>query len=59
MCANAFCGTNHQLFGTDFPMADVTMVERVIRSINEMDITGTERQKIFADNARKILKLNL
>ena len=55
MCANAFCGTDHQLFGTDFPMADVSMVQRVIRSIDEMEITDKQRQMIFGDNVKKIL----
>jgi predicted TIM-barrel fold metal-dependent hydrolase len=57
MCANAFCGAGHQLFGTDFPMADVSMVQRVIRSIDEMEITDRERQMIFGDNVKKILRI--
>jgi hypothetical protein len=59
MCANAFCGVDHQLFGTDFPMADIDMVKRVIRSIDEMDITDIDRRKIYADNARRLLRLTL
>jgi len=58
-CANAFCGADHQLFGTDFPMADPSMVKEVIRSINEMNLTDTDKQRIFADNARRMLRLNL
>jgi aminocarboxymuconate-semialdehyde decarboxylase len=58
-CANAFCGADHLLFGTDFPMADPSMVREVIRSINEMNLTDAERQRIFADNARRILRLTL
>jgi predicted TIM-barrel fold metal-dependent hydrolase len=59
MCANAFCGADHQLFGTDFPMADASMVKRVIGSIDEMGITDMERQKIYSDNIRGILSLTL
>ena len=58
-CANAFCGADHQLFGTDFPMADPSMVKEVIRSINEMNPTEAERERIFANNARRILRLTL
>jgi predicted TIM-barrel fold metal-dependent hydrolase len=57
MCARAFCGVDHQLFGTDFPMANESMVETVVRSINEMDISGAEKQKIFAGNIMSLLKL--
>jgi predicted TIM-barrel fold metal-dependent hydrolase len=59
MCANAFCGTNHQLFATDFPMADYAMVQRVIRSIEEMDIIEADKRKIFVDNAMRILHLKI
>lgn len=57
MCARAFCGVEHQLFGTDFPMANESMVERVIHSIEEMNVTNSEKQKIFADNIKSLLKL--
>jgi predicted TIM-barrel fold metal-dependent hydrolase len=56
-CAKVFCGVDHQLFGTDFPMANESMVERVIHSIDEMDVTNAEKHKIFADNVRSLLKL--
>ena len=59
MCANAFCGADHQLFGTDFPYADTDMVKRVIRSIDEMEITDAERRKIYADNARRLVRLTI
>jgi predicted TIM-barrel fold metal-dependent hydrolase len=59
MCARAFCGVDHQIFGTDFPMADTSMVERVVHSIDEMDITDAERQMIYAGNAKSLLGLTL
>jgi predicted TIM-barrel fold metal-dependent hydrolase len=59
MCANALCGADHQLFGTDFPMADISMVNRVTRSIDEMDITDMERLKIYNENIRRILRLTI
>jgi predicted TIM-barrel fold metal-dependent hydrolase len=40
-------------------MADIDMVKRVIRSIDEMDITDIDRRKIYADNARRLLRLTL
>jgi predicted TIM-barrel fold metal-dependent hydrolase len=58
MAAKAFCGVDHQLFGTDFPMANESMVERVVRSIDEMNITDEERRTIFTDNIKGILKLS-
>jgi aminocarboxymuconate-semialdehyde decarboxylase len=59
MCANALCGADHQLFGTDFPMVNLDMVKDVIRSINQMDVSDTEKQRIFAGNAKRILRLSL
>lgn len=58
MCARAFCGADHMLFGTDFPMADVAMVKRVIQSIEEMEITHQEKRAIFSENALKLCRLN-
>jgi aminocarboxymuconate-semialdehyde decarboxylase len=57
MCAYAFCGADHMLLGTDFPMVPPDLVKETIRSINEMTITDSEKRKIFEENARRILKL--
>jgi predicted TIM-barrel fold metal-dependent hydrolase len=57
MCAYAFCGADHMLLGTDFPMAHSDLVKETIRSVNEMTIRGAEKKKIFEENARQILKL--
>lgn len=59
MCAHTFCGAGHMLFGTDFPMADVAMVKRVIRSIEEMEVPASEKQMIFSENARGLFRLKL
>ncbi len=60
MCAYAFCGADHLLFGTDFPY-DNQYGERYIRqtiiSIEQMDISDLEKRMIFEDNARKLLRL--
>lgn len=60
MCAHAFCGTEHLLFGTDFPY-DSQFGERytrqTIQSIEQMDISDLEKKMIFEDNARRLLRL--
>lgn len=60
MCAYAFCGVDHLLFATDFPY-DSQLGERYIRqtiqSIEQMDISVSEKRKIFEENARKLLRL--
>lgn len=60
MCAYAFCGGDHMLFATDMPFDSqigYRLVRETIRSVEEMDITDTEKKKIFEDNARKLLRL--
>jgi aminocarboxymuconate-semialdehyde decarboxylase len=60
MCGYAFFGADHMLFGTDMPY-DTEMGERntrlTIKSIEQMDIPDSEKKKIFAGNARKLLRL--
>jgi predicted TIM-barrel fold metal-dependent hydrolase len=60
MCAYAFFGADHLLFGTDMPF-DCEYGDRFTRqtiySIEQMDISDMERKKIFEDNARKLLRL--
>jgi uncharacterized protein len=59
MCAYDFCSADHMLFATDFPMTSPNMVKQTIQSIENMDISAEEKQKIFEQNARQLLKLNL
>ena len=60
MCAYAFCGADHMLFGTDMPF-DSQLGERytrqTIEAIEEMDISDLEKKMIFEDNARELLRL--
>ena len=60
MCAYAFFGAEHLLFGTDFPY-DAHLGDRhireTIRSIQEMDIPEAEKKMIFEGNARKLARL--
>lgn len=62
MCAYAFCGAEHLLFGTDMPYDNqigYRHVRETIRSIEEMSITDSEKMLIFEDNAKKIMRLPL
>jgi predicted TIM-barrel fold metal-dependent hydrolase len=60
MCAFAFFGAEHLLFGTDMPY-DNQLGDRDIRetiwAIEDMDISDSDKKKIFGDNARRLLRL--
>ena len=55
MCALAFFGADHLLFGTDFPFNRDTSI--ALRAIDEMSITDDERRRIKGDNASLLLRL--
>lgn len=57
MCAYAYFGADHLVFGTD-AMRDSRALE-VIQSIERMEIPDKDKEKIFLDNARKLLKLSI
>ena len=61
MCGYAMFGGDHMLFGTDMPLGDshggTKNTEKTIESIEGMTIPREEKEKIFADNARKLLHL--
>lgn len=61
MCAYAFCGADHLLFGTDMPLGDCQLgdgfTRQTINSIEEMDISDEEKKKIFEKNACRLLRL--
>ncbi len=60
MCARAFCGTDHLLFGTDMPLDSQLgeqFTKQTIDSIERMDIGDIERRKIYNDNVRNLLRL--
>ncbi len=61
MCAHAFCGADHLLFGTDFPFdpeIGAYGTRQTVEAIEEMTIPDAEKRKIFADNARQLLRLS-
>ena len=60
MCGYHFCGSDRLVFGTDMPY-DGEMgnryIRETIRSVEEMDISASDKKKIFEDNARRLLNL--
>jgi aminocarboxymuconate-semialdehyde decarboxylase len=59
-CAYRFYGAKHLLFGTDMPyefQMGYGMTKKTIESVERMDISGGEKQAIFEDNARELLRL--
>jgi len=61
MCGHSFFGAERMLFGTDMPHDAEKgnfLVRETIRSIEEMDITESEKKDIFEHNARRILHLS-
>jgi predicted TIM-barrel fold metal-dependent hydrolase len=64
MCGYAFFGAAHLLFGTDMPLGSTRLggygyTLETIHSIEQMDIPAPDKDKIFEDNARQLLKLTL
>lgn len=60
MCAHAFCGAEHMLFGTDMPY-DNQLGERytrqTIQAIEQMSVSDLDKGGIFEDNAKRLLRL--
>ena len=60
MCGYAFFGAEHILFGTDMPFDNQLgdrFTRQTILSIKQMDISDSEKRKIFEDNARRLMRL--
>jgi len=56
MCGYAFFGSENMLFATDFPYGDT---KQAIQAINSMDIRQSDKQKIFHENATRLLRLSV
>jgi aminocarboxymuconate-semialdehyde decarboxylase len=60
MCAYDFFGEDHLVFGTDMPYdienGDVA-IRKTIEAIEDMDIPDTGKQKIYEENARRLMSL--
>lgn len=62
MCGYRLFGAGHILFGTDMPYGreyGEQVTRETVRAIQEMDIPDSEKEMIFQDNARKLLRLNV
>ncbi len=68
MCGYAYFGADRLLFGTDMPLGapagpggaqrgQYGLTQETIRSIERMEITEAEKDKIFEGNATRLLKL--
>jgi predicted TIM-barrel fold metal-dependent hydrolase len=60
MCAYAFFGADHILFGTDMPHDNQLgdrYTRQTINAIEEMAINDLDKKKIFAGNVRTLLRL--
>jgi aminocarboxymuconate-semialdehyde decarboxylase len=60
MCAYAFFGADHLLFGTDMPydaqVGDVYTRETIL-TVERMTVSDSEKKRIFEDNARELMRL--
>ena len=56
MCTYLSVGADHMVLGSDYPhvIGDIT---KSVSSIEEMNISQEEKEKIFGENGKKILKL--
>ncbi|MFC1867203.1 amidohydrolase family protein [Thermodesulfobacteriota bacterium] len=60
MCGLDFFGVDHVIFGTDMPWDNqngVRFIRDTIRSVQQMDISEEDREKIFSGNAIKLFRL--
>ena len=60
MCANAFFGSDHILFGTDMPFDNQLgdrFTRKAISAIEQMTIPDLEKKRIFEGNARNLFRL--
>jgi predicted TIM-barrel fold metal-dependent hydrolase len=53
----AWLGADHVLYGSDAPPL-TSLKPRAIKLVKDLDILEADRAKIFAGNAKKLLKLN-
>ena len=62
MCGYDFFGIDHLLFATDLPMDNQhgdRFIRETIRCVEQMNIPDSEKQKIYEDNPKKLLRLPL
>jgi predicted TIM-barrel fold metal-dependent hydrolase len=58
MCSHEFFGPDHILFGTDSPLGpDFGLTAQTIDSIQRMAVPDVDKEKIFSQNAVRLLKI--
>jgi aminocarboxymuconate-semialdehyde decarboxylase len=64
MCGYSYFGADHIVFGTDTPLgggADSSggyrCTQDTIRSVEQMSVSDTDKEKIFESNAKRLLNL--
>lgn len=57
MCAIQCSGVDKILFGTDYPLYPMGDIPGALRMIKELDLSGSDREKILGGNAKKVFKL--
>ncbi len=60
-CGHAFFGTGHCLFATDAPFdaeKGRMLIRETINAVNALEIPAAEKERIFAGNARALLRLS-
>jgi len=60
MCGHNFFGVEHLLFGTDYPYdleGGDKYIRNTINAVYRMNVSDADREKIFAGNAKRILRL--
>ena len=56
LCTYYAVGADHMVLGSDYPHV-IGDISRAVSSIDELDIPREDKEKIFGENAKKILKL--
>ena len=62
MCAHAFFGAEHLLFGTDAPYGPglgEQYIKQTIDAIEGMSISDSDKRKVFEENAKVLLRLDV
>lgn len=56
-CGYDFFGADHIVFGTDMPYIGIEVISQTISNIESMDISDSDKKKIFQGNANRLLRL--
>jgi predicted TIM-barrel fold metal-dependent hydrolase len=56
MCTYEAVGADHMVLGSDYPHV-IGDISRSVSSISELNISLEDKEKIFGENGKKILKL--